>query len=78
MAPRRVVERLDIVEDGKLSVAGAGRNRRVEPGVCLQGAPKRLHGGVVVAIAGPAHTAFDPGGGQNLEIIVVHVLAATV
>ena len=52
VAPRRVVERLEVVEDGKLSVLAAGGSRLIQSGVGLQGAPERFHRGVVVAIAG--------------------------
>ncbi len=52
--PRRVVERLDIIEDGKLCVAAAGGNRFIEPRVGLEGAPKRFHRVVVAAFCWPA------------------------
>ena len=77
VAPRRVVERLDVIEDGKLGVAAASGNRGVEPGVGLQGGPKRFHGGVVVAVPGPSHAAFEAGSLERGDV-VVDVLAATV
>jgi hypothetical protein len=48
VAPRRVVERLDVIEDGKLSVMAAGGNRHIEPAVGLEGAPKGLHRRIIV------------------------------
>ena len=53
MAPSHVIERLDVIEDGKLCVPATGRNRFVQAGVALVGAPERFHGGVVVAVPGP-------------------------
>ena len=73
-----VVEGLDIVEDGKLRVAAARRDRFVETGIGLERAPERFHRGVVVAIAGPAHTAFDAGRGQGRDVMVIDVLAAAI
>ena len=78
MAPRWVIKCLDIVEDGKLGVTAAGWDRFLEAGLGLERAPKRLHGGVIVAIAGPAHAAFDAGLGQCLEVVFIDVLAPSV
>jgi hypothetical protein len=74
VASRGVVDGLDVVEDSKLGVAPAGRYAFVQAGVGLERAPERFHGGVVVAIAGAAHTAFDPGAGEGLEVVVIDVL----
>ena len=37
VAPRRGVERLDVVEDGKLGVVAADWNRLIQSGIGLQG-----------------------------------------
>ena len=48
VAPPWVVERLDIIEDGKLSFAPGGQNGLVQAGIAFEGAPERLHRGIVV------------------------------
>ena len=78
VAPRRVVERLDVIEDGKLSVTAAVWNRLIQSGIGLQGAPERFHRRVVVAIAGPAHAPFDAGGEERLDVVAVDILAAAI
>jgi hypothetical protein len=78
VAPRRVVERLDVIEDGKLSVMAAGGNRHIEPAVGLEGAPKGLHRRIIVTVSCAAHAALDAGGLQSLDVIFVDVLAAAV
>ena len=39
VASPRVVERLDIIKDGKLSMAATGRNGSVQAGIGFKGAP---------------------------------------
>src|SRR5436190_13107325 len=57
VAPRRVVERLDIIEDGKFSLGMGVGLEMVQPGIAFEGAPERFHHRVVVAITWPAHAA---------------------
>ena len=78
MAPRRVVERLDIIEDGKLCESATGRNRLIELCVAFQAAPERFHRRVVETVSGAAHTAFDSSRGQGFDVIIVDVLAAAI
>src|SRR5664280_867186 len=78
VAPPWVVERLDIIEDGKLSVAPGGENDLVQAGIAFEGTPERLHRSIVVAIPRPAHAALQPGGRQQRDVVGVDILAATV
>ena len=41
MAPPWVIERLDIIEDGKLCLAAAGENDLVQVSIGLERAPER-------------------------------------
>ena len=57
VALRQVVEGLDRDEGGKLIVTTARRDCFIQAVVALEGAPGRLHHGVVVAIFRPARGA---------------------
>ena len=58
VAPRRIVEGLDIIEDDKFSVPASGWPRLVKPGFDFDRAPERFHGRVVAAVTGAAHTLY--------------------
>src|SRR5205085_12308547 len=51
VAPRRVVERFDVIEDDEFGGTSADGHCGVKTGLGFQRAPKRLHGRIVVAIA---------------------------
>lgn len=78
MAPRRVAERLDVIEDGKLNATAAFWSRLIQSGIGLQGAPERFHRRVVVVIAGPAHAPFNAGCEERLDVVAVDILAAAI
>src|SRR5258706_6347754 len=78
VAPRRVVERLDIIEDGKFSLSSGRWFEYVQLGVALEGAPERFHDRIVVAVAGSAHAAIDSVGREQLHVLVIYILAAAV
>ena len=78
MAPPRVVERLDIIEDGKLGFAARRQHGLIEPGVRLERAPERFHRSVVVTVSGPTHAAHQAGGIEERHVICIDILAAPV
>jgi len=78
VAPRRVVERLDVIEDGKLSVTATVRNRLIQSGVGLQSAPERFHRRVVVAITSAAHAPFNASDVERVNVVAVDILAAAI
>ena len=77
VAPLRVLKGLDVIKDGKLGVVAADWNRLIQSGIGLQGAPERFHGGVVVAIASAAHTAFNTAEAARRDVVVGDILAAS-
>ena len=78
VASRRVVECLDVIEDGKLSVTATVRNRLIQSGVGLQSAPERFHRRVVVAITSAAHAPFNASGVERINVVAVDILAAAI
>src|SRR5919108_3912450 len=78
VAPRRIIERFDIVEGGKFGFAACGRNDLLEAGLRLEGTEPRFREGVVVAVARAAHAALDVVLCQRREIILVNILAAAI
>jgi hypothetical protein len=78
VAPRRVIEGLDIIEDRKFSFSPRGRLGLYEAGFGFKRAPKRFHGGVIVAIAGAAHTTFTTSVGENVEVLRIDILTTAV
>src|SRR5690606_19938909 len=54
MASPRIVERLDVVEDGEFSLAAGGWDDNIQLGLGFERAPKRFNDGVVVTVASAA------------------------
>ena len=78
VAPRRVVEGLDIVENGKLGLVVIGRDGGRQICFGFQGTPERLHGCIVIAVAGAAHGLTQSPLGQPATYLGAGVLTAAV
>lgn len=77
MLPSRIVEAVDVLEDGQFDVSA--RLQRSSPEYFrLDRLEERLEGGVVIAAAFAAHRYLEAVLTQELLIIVGAVLAATV
>ena len=72
-----VIEALDVVEDRTVGV-GLGEEAMTEQVFQFERAPKRLHGGVVVAVGPPAHGSDQAMAGQSVAISRAGVLDTTV
>jgi hypothetical protein len=78
VAPHRVVECFNIVEDGKLSVPASDRHRFLDAGLGLERAPERFHGRIIVAISRPAHASLKASLGDGAKVAFVDILAASI
>jgi len=72
-----VIEALDVVEDCPMSV-GRIEEAAAEQVLEFEGAPKRLHGGVVVAIGATAHRSDQAMAGQSGAVGSARVLDAAI
>jgi hypothetical protein len=78
VAPRRIVECLDIIEDDKFSVTACGWDRVVKLSFSFDRAPKRFHRGVVTAVTGAAHTLHHAVAAERGGVDFRRVLHAAV
>jgi len=77
MPPSRIVEAVDVLEDGQLGVSA--RLPRPSPDqLSLDRLEERLDGGVVIAVALAAHRYLEAVLTQELLIIVGAILAAAI
>ena len=75
MFPARIIEAVDILEDGDLS--GHACLPRVPPDqFCLDGFEEGFHHGIVVAVALAAHRYLEPILTQDFLIVMRAILAA--
>ena len=63
-----IVEAFDVIEDGSFGL-GASRKAMSVDEIHFKAAPKAFHGGVVVAVAPPAHGGDEAGAGQSRPIL---------
>ena len=75
--PFWVIERFDVIEDGRLGLVVSLELVAMEP-FGFEGAPERFHGGVVVTVAFAAHAGKGFESGKEGTIIGAGVLAATI
>ena len=73
MFPARIVEAVDVFEEGDLDLA-TGLPVAAPDEFSLQGFEEAFDGGIVVAIAFSAHRYLEPMPAQHLLIVVSTVL----
>ena len=77
MPTARVIEAVDVLEDGRLSLS-AGFPRASPNQLGLDRLEEGLNGGVIVAIALAAHRHLEPMLAQDLLIVMRTILAAAI
>ena len=77
MSPSRIVEAIDVLEDGQLGVS-ARLPRPAPDHLGLDGLEEGLDSGVVIAVALTAHRYLESVLAQKLLIIVGALLAAAI
>ena len=77
MEPFRVIEGFDVIEDSGVGLLPGLERVPVQP-FSLEGAPERLHGGIVIAMALGAHTGLDATGAQQRPEAATGILDAPI
>ncbi len=77
MKPHGIAKGFDVLEHAKVSGFEISERLMLGP-LMLEGPEEAFGDGVVVAIPGAAHRAFDPRGSQGLLVRVARVLAASI
>lgn len=72
-----IIKHFDLFKDGLPSMASCEKARPIDA-FPLQRAPERFHTGVIVTIAGPAHTHLHGGVSERLLIASARLLASSI